>query len=545
MSKGILTSTADIEELRRLVSDGWSDAQIANHFGCCLATVYNRRREHNILRAKHVPPDVDADMLRELKSSGLTDVEIADKLGISVSQEKYYVVKYDCRNEVKHHITKDEMQKLVDDGMSDEKIAEKYGFTLKTIRTYRQRYGILRKNRNILNRISSKELIVLLDDGKSDNEIAKMLGVNSRAVEEFRRNIGMFHSKRIDIPKDELQRCIDAGMNNDEIGARYGCSSYTVYERMVEYRIERTDDYSYPERQWKRTFEENGLHDGEDFIHNDRAALNGKEIDFLFPEHNLGVEINPSITHASDDVGYVQFVPKPTTYHQKKALLAEKHGINLINVYDWNDKGKIIDIIKSNLGMTQRIGARKCSVVVPSVADERAFLSANHLQGYVKSDIRLGLLYNGNIVALMSFGKKRFNAPENVEYELLRYASLRGVTVVGGASRLFAHITEENGITSVISYASLDISNGRLYDKLGFDQVRSTKPSYMWIDPRNPERHYSWNLIKSRGVDNVLGTDIGPGNNIDIMLGLGFVRVYNAGSKVYLWEAGQCQVNSR
>ena len=507
---GILTSAAEIDELRRLVADGWSDRQLADRFGCCVMTIYNRRREHGIDRAKRVPQDVDSEELRRLVDSGMTDAEIADRLGVSISAEKYYVLKYGCTRDVKHHITRDEMESLVDDGLSDDEIAKRYGF--------------------------DRELKAMLQDGEDDATIADAIGTSVRAVSEARRRLGVIRSKRIDIPADDLRACLDAGMGYDEIGTKYGCSARTAYVRALEHGITKDDGYSVSERHWKGKLLALGLREGIDFIHNDRHRLHGMEIDFLFPAHEIGIEINPSITHASDELDYVCFPPKATTYHQQKALLAEREGINLIGIYDWADEDKILDVIEANIGMTRHIGARECDIVTPTPSEERAFLTRNHLQGYVKSDIRLGLAYEGKLVAIMTFGGKRFGAPEDAQCELLRYASLHGVTVVGGASKLFTHIVRDNGIDSVLSYASLDISNGRLYERLGFEQVRITKPSYMWADPQNPERHYSWNVIKSRGVDNVLGTHIGKGNNIEIMRGLGFVRVYNSGSKVYLWK---------
>ena len=533
---GILTSAAEIDELRRLVADGWSDRQLADRFGCCVMTIYNRRREHGIDRAKRVPQDVDSEELRRLVDSGMTDAEIADRLGVSISAEKYYVLKYGCTRDVKHHITRDEMESLVDDGLSDDEIAKRYGFTKSTVATYRQRYGILRKEQNLSTKTTDRELKAMLQDGDDDATIADAIGTSVRAVSEARRRLGVMRSTRIDIPADDLRTCLDAGMGYDEIGAKYGCSARTAYVRALEYGITQDDGYSISERHWKGKLLALGLHEGIDFIHNDRHQLHGMEIDFLFPAHEIGIEINPSITHASDEIDYVCFPPKATTYHQQKALLAEREGINLIGVYDWADEDKILDVIEANIGMTRHIGARKCDIVTPTPSEERAFLTRNHLQGYVKSDIRLGLAYEGKLVAIMTFGGKRFGAPEDAQCELLRYASLHGVTVVGGASKLFTHIVRDNGIDSVLSYASLDISNGRLYERLGFEQVRITKPSYMWTDPRNPERHYSWNVIKNRGVDNILGTHIGKGNNIEIMRGLGFVRVYNSGSKVYLWK---------
>lgn len=266
-NRGILTSKNDINELRRLVLEGWSDQQLADRFGCCLMTVYNRRRKYDIKRPKHIPPDIDADELRQLVDAGLSDLAIAQRLGISLSAEKYYIEKHGCQRPVRHHITKEEMKQLVETGMTDDEIACHYGFSPATIRSYRQRYGILRKNKNLLDKITREKLISLLNDGKSDEEIATMAGVNVRSIEQFRCSIGMFHTRRIDIPEHELRESIDNGMSDNEIGKKYGCSAYTVYTRMIEYGIMRDDSYSSPERKWKKKFEKLNLHEGTDFIH--------------------------------------------------------------------------------------------------------------------------------------------------------------------------------------------------------------------------------------------------------------------------------------
>lgn len=77
--------------------------------------------------------------------------------------------------------------------------------------------------------------------------------------------------------------------------------------------------------------------------------------DLFIPDCNVAIEINPTVTH-NTDVSFAclrnqcgqpcdKHKPHDATYHNERALLAWKHGINLIQIYDWNDENKIADYI--------------------------------------------------------------------------------------------------------------------------------------------------------------------------------------------------------
>ena len=102
-------------------------------------------------------------------------------------------------------------------------------------------------------------------------------------------------------------------------------------------------------------------------------------------------------------------------------------GYKLIHIweYDW------INLIKQNILKEKlkalfnveqtRIYARKCIIKEISTDLKNDFLNTYHIQGEDKSKIKLGLFYQDELVAVMTFGKPRFN--KNYEYELIRYAT--------------------------------------------------------------------------------------------------------------------------
>jgi hypothetical protein len=108
----------------------------------------------------------------------------------------------------------------------------------------------------------------------------------------------------------------------------------------------------------------------------------------------------------------------------------------------------------------------------------------------------------------MTFGAPRYGrgSEKEIRWEMLRFCSKDGVTVVGGASKLFKAFVSECSPESVLSYANLDISNGGMYEALGFEFSRLTGPSYTWVKLGDPSDTYSWYVVNSKGFDNLFGT---------------------------------------
>ena len=275
------------------------------------------------------------------------------------------------------------------------------------------------------------------------------------------------------------------------------------------------------------------------FVSNDRTLIAPHEIDIYIPEHEIGLEINPSITHNVDLSIFDDTSKISVKYHQNKSQKAEQANINLVHVFDWYDNNKMKELVLGLCHRNERVFARKTYVVEVDAEDEKAFFEVNHLQGYVKSSCCYGLVDDkGGLVAVMSFAVPRYGNKENAEWELLRFANKAGITVVGGASKLFTHFVREHKPATVMSFCNYDISNGNMYEQLGFEYTRTTLPSYYWVKWNDSTEWYSWYLINAKGVDNVFGTSYGKdASNIDLMLDMGYVRVYNAGNKVYLWTA--------
>ena len=223
---------------------------------------------------------------------------------------------------------------------------------------------------------------------------------------------------------------------------------------------------------------------------------NGLEIDIFSREKNIGFEFNGLYWH-SERAG------KAENYHLNKTKICNDRGVRLIQIFEdeWYFKRNIIQSrIKNILGVTPyKIFARKCEIKKIERSLCEKFLEKYHLQGKDNSSVRLGLFYKNRLVAVMTFGKPRFN--KKFSWELIRYATLSNFNIVGGAGKLLNYF-KLNYSGSIITYADRRWSEGNLYKKLGFDFKGYTKPNYFYtknllrLSRYKCQKHKLKNLLK-------------------------------------------------
>ena len=280
--------------------------------------------------------------------------------------------------------------------------------------------------------------------------------------------------------------------------------------------------------------------------------MNNQQLDIYIPKYNFAIEFNGNYWHAN--LGKSLREPKPVSYHKDKTELARKAGINLMHIweYDWNDEIKQ-EIVKSQIkyhldkiDKSNRYYARKLSIKSVSYVDTNVFLTKNHIQGMSTSSERYGL-YNGDeLLALMTFGKRRFDNKDG--WELLRFATKLNTSVAGGASKLLRVFANNHKGDTLISYANNDFAysgNKSLYSKLGFDFIKSTEPGYKWVKNSNKVLvvpRYSVQPFKLKAFTAGTGRATFKGEVPDYqeddtensyMVRHSFYKVYDAGNDLY------------
>ena len=281
------------------------------------------------------------------------------------------------------------------------------------------------------------------------------------------------------------------------------------------------------ERDLKKFIE--SLYDGEIVMH-ERNIVNGIELDIYLPDRKLAFEFDGLYYHN-------EFSGKSSDYHRMKTEKCEAAGIHLIHVFEdeWLGKREIVeDRIRCIMGIGGRkVFARKCVVDKIDDAEASVFLEHNHLQGNDHSSVKYGLYYEGELVAVMTFGKPRFN--KNYNWELIRFACKIGVNVIGGASRLLSRFSREHQGT-LISYADRRYSIGLLYKALGFELVGKSEPNYWWV--KNKVRISRYKCQKSR-LQGLLGDKFDESKSeVENMHTNGWGRIYDCGNFVFVKKLG-------
>jgi len=228
-----------------------------------------------------------------------------------------------------------------------------------------------------------------------------------------------------------------------------------------------------------------------DIINNYR---DGQEIDIYLPELKIGFEFNGLYWHCD------KF--KDRWFHINKTNYFKEKEIRILHIWedDWDKNREIIKSQICNLLMvsSNKIFARKC--VVKDITDtkiSKKFLNDNHLQGNVRSSIKIGLFNEDKLVSIMTFdhfeGRKRM---EINEWNLSRFCNKLNTNVIGGASKLLKYFTRNYKPSRIISYADKDWSIGNLYENLGFNLVSDSKPDYKYVI--NGVRSHKSKFRKSR-----------------------------------------------
>ena len=268
------------------------------------------------------------------------------------------------------------------------------------------------------------------------------------------------------------------------------------------------------------------------------------ELEFALPEKsydvrvgNVLVEINPTYTHNSM---YSHFNPEglPKDYHVKRTKYANEHGYQCVHVWDWDDWNKVLNLLTPK----ETLYARSCDAVEVDVETASKFLNEYHLQGSCRGQIFCtGLTYNGNLIAVMSFGNPRYN--KNYEWELLRLCFDSKYKVIGGSEKMFSYFVQTNNPRSIISYCDASKFSGDVYIRLGMSLKSTSSPRKHWysLDDKNKPKHITDNFLRQRGYDQIFNEQNGKGTNNELLVAKrGYLPVYDCGQMTFEWSKKVC-----
>lgn len=247
------------------------------------------------------------------------------------------------------------------------------------------------------------------------------------------------------------------------------------------------------------------------------------EIDVFLPDLYIGIEYNGLYWHSNLYIDKI--------YHQDKCIYFKNKGIRLIQIFEneWADKQDIVkSLIRNNLKLNKVIYARECSTKILSDVEAKMFLEINHLAGHAPAKLHVGLIHKNAIVAIGSFGKPRYKTSE--EWELIRFCSLCGVTVVGGFDKILSFFEKSVVPKSIVSYIDLRYFDGHGYINNGFSQERITTPNYFYFHPNKTTGLFSriaFQRHKLAGKLKVFDPTLSEAENMYLN---GYLKIYDAGN---------------
>jgi len=278
----------------------------------------------------------------------------------------------------------------------------------------------------------------------------------------------------------------------------------------------------------------------ENILENQRLFDDSKrEIDIFIPSKNLAIEYNGSAWHSfgSNFPDNFHLESKRKFEHFKKYNLTKDKNIQLLQICstEWmNLTKKEIwkSILRSKMGLCTKIHARQCDIVELSETDKNDFLNNNHMLGMDNSKIKLGLIYNNELLFVMTFGKPRFN--KNYEWEMLRFCSKIHTTVVGGASKLLKSFIKKYNPKNILSYADMRYSNGSSYKNIGFNYVKNTTPSYCYV---RKEKRISRFSAQKHNQPKFLENFDKNKTEVQNMMDNDYRRIWDCGMMLFAWNS--------
>lgn len=230
-------------------------------------------------------------------------------------------------------------------------------------------------------------------------------------------------------------------------------------------------------------------------IQSDHTVISPYELDIYIPEKNIAFEYNGLLWHDESHTGNDKY------YHYRKWKMCKEQGIQLITIWEdnWlNNKPVVKSMISHKLGLSTSNHMYARNTYIATVPRDEAYKLCNqhHIQGATAGSVYYGLYSKeDNKLCAVSTWRRM----ENILY-LERYAT--SCVVVGGLGKLLQagiQYAQDNKLQHIVTFSDHAVSNGRLYETLGFTYDGELPPDYSYVV--NKKRVHKFNYRKNRFRD--------------------------------------------
>lgn len=254
-----------------------------------------------------------------------------------------------------------------------------------------------------------------------------------------------------------------------------------------------------------------------------RSIVPPKELDIFIPSHNLAIEYCGEYWHSEQKKGRLA--------HYDKWKACDQKNVQLITIFEnsFKDrKDQYLQYIESKLQLSKLIvGARKCQVEEIDAKLAKPFIEKYHIQGFSRSSFCVALKLEGELVGIMSFAPHHRQANADIVV-LNRLCFKSGVTIQGGASKMLKFaipLLKAKGYISIITWSDNCLSNGNVYEKMGFKLDKELPPDYFYSSgkqSRSKQNSTKKALLKMGAT----GT-----TELEMAQSLGYERIWDCGKK--------------
>lgn len=259
------------------------------------------------------------------------------------------------------------------------------------------------------------------------------------------------------------------------------------------------------------------------------------ELDIYIKDFNFAIEFDGLLPHSygQSKVSYYNNFDINSHYHVNKTNECEDKGIHLFHIFEneFFDKQKQkiwFSMIDNKLGLSKSVYARNCVIKEINHKIAKQFMDDNHLQGHTQSAIKIGLYHGDELLSVMTFRKhKKF------EWEIARFATKCGYTVVGGAGKLLKYFERTYAPKTLLSYANRRWSQGNVYEKLGFTFDGFTPPNHFYFK-ENENILFKREKFQKHKLQSLLNTYDESISGIRNMMNNNYRIIFDCGNKKYV-----------
>lgn len=325
--------------------------------------------------------------------------------------------------------------------------------------------------------------------------------VQKKMTDTFMKNLGA--NRPINNP--ECRRKMIATMQ-ERFHADWYVQSKEYFENYSHFRISKTN------MRFAELINCNGIECEFEF------KLGRYSYDLHVPFSNILIEINPTYTHNSIGNHWDKKGKEPD-YHQKKTQFAIENGYRCINVWDWDDWYRIIDMLKKP---TIHVSAHDCRIYKLHDSVGKRFIDKYDLYGNCRGQVLfLGLVLKGELVQLMSF--KKASTRSRYDVQIASMCTKKDYQVHGGSVKLFQFATKGYDLYNIVAYNDLSKFSGKVFQHMNMKLDHINPPQLIWYDEETGKHiadsvKYLYHKTK------------------EDMIRESYLPIYTCGSAVYVYE---------